>query len=266
MEFNEILWDFYAHHSRNDLPWRQPNEVDDFDPYAIVVSELMLQQTQVQRVIPKFNEFMRRFPTVRSLAEATLGDVLQAWSGLGYNRRAKFLWQTAQNVQDEYGGHFPQTIEQLVTLPGIGKNTAGAIMAYAFNRPVVYIETNIRTVYIYHFFPDQTVVADNDLLPLINATVDIEHPREFYWALMDYGSYLKQAVGNLSKNSSTYTRQSKFEGSRRQVRGQILRQLAHGRQTRQQLSAHIHDERLNDVIEDLINEGMVGITNNQLHL
>lgn len=266
VEFHELLWDFYAKHGRDHLPWRQPAADGSFDPYAIVVSELMLQQTQVSRVIPKFHEFLMKFPTLGALAEAQLGDVLLSWSGLGYNRRAKFLWQAAQRVQSDYDGKFPDTIHDLVTLPGIGVNTAGAILAYAFNQPTIFIETNVRTVYIHHYFKDHTDIPDKAITPLLEETLDRERPREFYWAMMDYGSHLKQTVGNLSKFSSSYAKQSKFDGSRRQIRGQVLKQLAEGPSTLAGLSANIPDKRLEGVLTDLINEELITLTGSRYRL
>ena len=215
----------------------------------------MLQQTQVARVIPKYETFLQNFPTVHSLAAATLGDVLRQWQGLGYNRRAKFLWQAAQEVVGQSG--FPTTFEGLVALPGVGKNTAGAILAYAYNQPVVFVETNIRTVYIYHFFEARTDVHDKEILELATQTVDYENPREWYWALMDYGSYLKTTLGNLSSASKHYVRQSKFHGSRRQIRGQVIRLLGNGSQSFGVLALSIRDERLESVLDELRDEGLV---------
>lgn len=265
-EFNEILWQFYAQQGRHDLPWRQPKREGHFDPYKIVVSELMLQQTQVQRVTPKFNEFLMKFPTVEALAAAPLADVLVAWSGLGYNRRAKFLWLTAQQVCTDHGGHFPKTLPELVALPGIGKNTAGAILAYAFNQPAIFIETNVRTAYIHHFFKDHTDIPDAAIAALLEQTLDRENPREFYWALMDYGSYLKRTVGNVSKYSKSYIKQSKFEGSKRQVRGQVLKLLANGAHTTSQLTAKIADDRLPEVLQALTAEGLIRQTADKYRL
>ncbi|HEY4160659.1 MAG TPA: hypothetical protein VGM08_01220 [Candidatus Saccharimonadales bacterium] len=253
-EFLEALWDFYAHHGR-DLPWRRPGPDGGFDPYEIMVSELMLQQTQVPRVIPKYREFLQRFPTVQALARADLGDVLRAWQGLGYNRRAKFLHEAAKLVYNL--NYFPDTLEGLVKLPGIGINTAGAILAYAYNRPAVFIETNIRTVYIHHFFADVTGIPDTAIRGLLEQTLDLEHPREFYWALMDYGSHLKTIAGNPNKASKHYAKQPKFDGSRRQVRGQIIRLLGTGSRTLPQLREAIEDSRLESVLQDLVHEGMV---------
>jgi len=246
----EILaW--YADNQR-DLPWRK-----DRDPYHILISEVMLQQTQVARVIPKYHEFLRRFPSVQALAGAELGDVLRAWNGLGYNRRAKFLHQAAKCIANEYSGSLPQEVSQLVKLPGIGVNTAGAVVAYAFNQPIAFLETNIRTVFIYHFFADKTAVADQEILHLVNQTVGPENPREWYWALMDYGSYLKQTTGNLNKLSKHYSKQSKFEGSKRQIRGHVLRLLGTQSLTYEQLIQQITDPRLQEVVDDLLREGLI---------
>ncbi len=276
--FLEHVWGYYAKHGRHDLPWRLPEPDGTFDPYKILVSELMLQQTQVARVIPKYEAFLRRFPTVETLAEATLGDVLKQWQGLGYNRRAKFLWQTAQALRDR--GRFPTTTAELVNLPGIGVNTAGAIQAYAFNQPVLFVETNIRTVFIHHFFPDQENVSDKAILKLLAHTLShsqkkewsaekshlftgaggktggLSHNRDYYWALMDYGSWLKTTV-RTNAQSKHYTRQSKFEGSKRQVRGQVIRELTARTMSWSELSTSIQDERLGEVLGELTNEGLI---------
>jgi len=253
-EFSETLWSFYAQHAR-DLPWREPDPDSHFDPYSIMVSELMLQQTQVSRVMLKYAEFLQRFPTVQALALAEQGDVLRVWQGLGYNRRAKFLWQAARIVAQ--AGHFPDTLAELVTLPGVGTNTAGAILSYAYNRPAVFIETNVRTVYIHHFFHDRIDVTDKEIVAVLEQTLDRENPRDFYWAIMDYGSHLKTTIGNLNRASRHYTRQSTFKGSRRQIRGRIIFVLGSGNQTLPALQAAIPDARLEGVIDDLVAEGMV---------
>ncbi len=256
--FRTEVWDHYRAHGRHELPWRQPGPDGRFDAYPITVSELMLQQTQVGRVIPKYDMFIVRFPTVHELANAQLGDVLRAWSGLGYNRRAKFLWQTARAVENNHAGIFPGTREELVSLPGIGPNTAGAILAYAYNQPAVFVETNIRTAFIHHFFHDSAAgITDAAIMELAARALDKEHPREWYWALMDYGSYIKRTVGNLNRRSTAYSRQSPFHGSRRQVRGEVLRLLGEGSQTARSLSTHIQDERLPEVLETLVAERLV---------
>lgn len=263
--FTDTVWTYYHDYGR-DLPWRHSTQSDAFDPYLILVSEIMLQQTQVQRVIHKYQEFLALFPTVASLAEAPLADVLRAWQGLGYNRRAKFLWQAAQTVVQQYNGVFPSDQNSLVGLPGVGVNTAGAILAYAFNKPVVFIETNIRTVFIHHFFTDRDDVHDKELLPLIADTLDQHNPREWYWALMDYGSYLKATIGNVSRSSKHYAKQSKFEGSKRQIRGQVLHLLSGDSQSLEQLSVAIADSRLGTVLDDLEREGLIDCNANVYRL
>jgi A/G-specific adenine glycosylase len=273
--FHKRLMQYYTQHGRHELPWRT-----SLDPYSVVVSELMLQQTQVGRVIPKYEVFLRRFPDFKTLAAASLGEVLTEWQGLGYNRRAKFLWQAAHAVTNNHNGKLPNTLKDLVKLPGIGPNTAGAILAYAFNKPAIFIETNIRTVYIHEFFKDQELIDDKEIRNLLEQTLPIregkEQPdeaihslpaatiktvglsyREFYWALMDYGTHLKQAVGNHSARSKQYVRQSRFEGSRRQLRGAVIRMLSIGPQTEAYVLEQLSDIRTPAVLADLVTEGMV---------
>lgn len=243
-----------------DMPWRE-----DTRPYYVLVSELMLQQTQVSRVIPKFNEFIKRFPDEKGLAAAPLADVLKVWQGLGYNRRAKYLHEAAKKIV-ELGG-FPDTKAGLLALPGVGKNTAGAILAYSFNQPSIFIETNIRTVYIHHFFNDHFDVDDRHIREKLEETLDHEHPREFYWALMDYGSQLKASgVRNISQ-SKHYKKQSPLKGSLREVRGMILRELAHGDRTPEELKRSMPaDERFDVALESLSKEKLIEITNRKIHL
>lgn len=259
--FVQRVFGHYNDHGRS-LPWRQADRQGNYDPYVILVSEIMLQQTQVNRVIPKYDAFLQAFPTVESLAQASLGDVLRLWSGLGYNRRAKFLWQAAQEIAKTHQGIFPTEQKILTTLPGVGVNTAGAVLAYAFNEPVIFIETNIRTVFIHDFFTHQESVHDKELVPYIQAAIQEvvdrgDSPREWYWALMDYGTHLKTQVGNVSRSSKHYTKQSSFAGSRRQVRGQVLKALAQGAATYNELSQDINDDRLQDVLNDLVQEGLI---------
>lgn len=219
-QFKKTVWDFYRA-NRRDFPWRS-----DITPYRVLVSEVMLQQTQVSRGEIKYREFLEQFPDIRTLAGATTAQVLTAWQGLGYNRRALHLKKAAEAVVARYGGELPDDPAELVQLPGIGPYTAGAICAFAFNRPVVFIDTNIRRVYLHHFFHDQEGIADKELIELLHATLDRERPREWYSALMDYGSTLVALhKENANKRSKHYARQSKFEGSLRQVRGKIVRLL-----------------------------------------
>ena len=222
-EFRRSILDFYKGEGR-DFPWRHTE-----NPYEILVSEIMLQQTQTERVLPKYEAWLERFPDIQTLAAASLAEVLALWSGLGYNRRARFLQQACRLISERIaaGGTFPDTPEELDALPGIGPYTARAVCTFAFNKPEVFIETNIRSVYIFFFFPHENTesVADKDLLPLIEKTLYRENPRLWYYALMDYGAALKKKVENPSRKSSHYTKQSRFEGSLRQARGAIIRSL-----------------------------------------
>lgn len=256
--FEEEVWNYYSKNQR-DLPWRKPESDGSFDPYKILVSEVMLQQTQVQRVIPKYHDFLRVFPDLQSLAQASLQQVFEQWNGLGYNRRAKFLREAAAQIINKHDGKIPKNIDQLIELPGIGRNTAAAILVYCYNQPLVFIETNIRTVYIHNFFNDQSKVSDSELMPFIMATLDHENPREWYWALMDYGANLKAMVGNVSRKSKHYARQSVFEGSRRQLRARVLKNLLGGPKTYQQLYKTINDERLGSVLVDLTKERFIKV-------
>jgi A/G-specific adenine glycosylase len=264
--FQQLVWQYYKAHGRHDLPWRQPEADGSFDPYKIVVSELMLQQTQVPRVIPKFTIFIHAFSSFDALAQAPLSEVLKVWSGLGYNRRAKFLRQSAQIVSGQYGGKLPCDRTDLVALAGIGFHTAGAILAYAFNEPVLFIETNIRTVFIHHFFADAENVPDTALLPSIEQALPKDQAREWYWALMDYGTHLKQTAGNASRASASYTKQSAFHGSRRQIRGQVLRLLGEKPLSATEMRQVISDERLPDVLKDLTREAFIEKVNGRYRL
>lgn len=217
--FQEHIFSFYAKNKRTFM-WRETT-----DPYHIVVSEIMLQQTQTQRVKEKFAEFIYLFPTFEALAQATQRDVIASWQGLGYNRRALALHSISQRVVTEFSGKLPQEPELLITFKGIGPNTAGSIAAFAFNKPTIFIETNIRTVFIHSFFSGQDNITDKTLLPLIKQTLVHEAPREWYYGLMDYGVSLKKNFNNPSRKSKHHTKQSKFEGSERQIRGMILKAL-----------------------------------------
>ncbi|HEU4715485.1 MAG TPA: hypothetical protein VFS14_01510 [Candidatus Saccharimonadales bacterium] len=260
-DFQELLAAKGAELYRS-MPWRE-----DTRPYYVLVSELMLQQTQVDRVIPKFEAFTARFPDERALAEAALGEVLGLWNGLGYNRRAKYLSDAAKMVRTEFGGEFPSAYEDLLRLPGVGPNTAGAILAYAFNQPVAFIETNVRTVYFHHFFEGGDKVTDAELKKKVQETLDTEHPREFYWALMDYGTWLKKQGAGRIRQSAHYKKQSALKGSVREVRGQIVRALTAGDRTRTELERLVdYDERFEPALKGLMTDGLVMMTGERLHL
>lgn len=207
-----------------DLPWRRTR-----DPYAIWVSEVMLQQTQVVRVDGRWQAWLRRFPSVEALATAGTMDVLEEWQGMGYNRRALALQRAAQRIAEL--GSFPQDQGQLVALPGIGPATAAGIRAFAFDAPGVYLETNVRAVFLHELFVGEEGVPDKRLMPLVQATCPLDannpqdDPRTWYYALLDYGAWLKRTVPNPSRRSRGHARQSKFEGSHRQKRAELVRIL-----------------------------------------
>ena len=217
--FQKTIWTYYKKHRRR-FPWRNTN-----NPYHILISEFMLQQTQVERVASKYEEFVSVFPDIYCLSQSSLRKVLSVWKGLGYNRRALNLRLCAQKIVNDYSGDIPQSIDHLTQLPGIGKATASAIVAFAFNEPSVFIETNIRRVYIHFFFHDEEDIHDREILPIIEKTLKRRNPREWYYALMDYGSMLKKEFKNPNRKSLHYQKQSSFEGSRRQIRGVILKEL-----------------------------------------
>lgn len=253
-KFKKEIWQFYRSH-RRDLPWRRTK-----NPYRILVSEVMLQQTQVDRVIPKYLAFLTRFPSFSALAKASTTDVLRMWQGLGYNRRALALKRLAETVMQNFKGHLPQDPEQLLTLPGVGPYTARAISAFVWNKPEIFIETNIRRVYLQYFFPRSRNISDEQLIPVIQKTLDTENPREWYYALMDYGSLLPKLLPNANQRSKHYVVQSKFEGSHRQVRGAVLRALLDIRKaTLSGLQKYlgIAPARIKPALQQLENEGFL---------
>jgi A/G-specific adenine glycosylase len=211
---------FYRARGRYDLPWRKT-----VNPYHILVSEVMLQQTQVARVIPKYLAFIKEFPTLYKLAHAPFRDVLISWYGLGYNRRAKSLHEAAKKVVLLYNGKMPDTFEELCTLSGVGSYTAGAICVFSYGIPIPLIETNIRTVIFHHLLQDDRKASDAELLNISKEVLDKKNPREWFWALMDYGSYLKEQGVRTNERSTHYVKQTKFKGSDREVRGAIVRVL-----------------------------------------
>lgn len=255
-KFKKNIWDFYHDHKR-EMPWR-----DTRDPYKILVSEVMLQQTQVSRVLKKYPEFIKAFPNPEILAKAPLTQILAVWQGMGYNRRALALKAIANKVVRGYKGVVPRDHSLLIKLPGIGENTAGAIVAFAFNIPVAFIETNIRRVYIHFFFKKSHSVSDKEILKLVKKTVDIKNPREWYYALMDYGAMLAKITKNPNQKSRHYTKQKPFKGSNREVRGLILNLLLQGGSlSNTQLATEIRRRRVSGKVtqnlNDLVDEGFL---------
>lgn len=234
-EFQKIVWTHFKKEGRN-FPWRETT-----NPYKIWLSEVMLQQTQTSRVVEKYKEFVKAFPKVSDLANAPLSKVLAMWQGLGYSRRAKNMKRAAAVVATTYKGKFPLDPEKLDEFPGVGPYTARAIYTFATDNPEVFIETNIRSVFIHFFFSDtpssagsrhfplkrgrkNTLISDQEILLKIREMLPKKHFRNWYYALMDYGVYLKKThARTLNTKSKHYKKQSKFEGSGRQVRSGILK-------------------------------------------
>jgi len=215
--FQKQIYSRY-HSTPRPMPWRTTG-----DPYHILTAEIMLQQTRVERVTIKYAEFLSAFPTLTALAAAPLTDVLLVWQGLGYNRRALALKRCAEEIISRYGGQFPRTAGELESLPGIGPYTARAVAAFAFGTAEPLIETNIRTLFIHFFFHGRDKVADREIMPLVAATLDRQNPREWYYALMDFGVWLKQLHPNPGRRSRHHVQQSRFAGSNRQLRSRLLR-------------------------------------------
>ncbi len=279
--FQKVVWDYYAAHSRATLPWRQTS-----NPYRIWVSEVMLQQTQVDRVTSFFKNWMKQFPTIKKLADASQIDVLRAWKGLGYNSRALRMKRTAEMVVKKYKGVFPKTYDEILELPGIGPYTAGAICAFAYNIAVPIIETNIRRVFIYHFFPlhasgeggsrsetgEDFRIHDKQIIDLVTQTIDSKNAREWYWALMDYGSHLGKTIPNPNKKSRHYAVQKKFKGSDREIRGKILELLLNKKtvpleQLFEKLKSLSSDhDRIETILDRMDTEGFVKIGNTNVSL
>ena len=205
------------------MPWR-----DKITPYRVFVSEVMLQQTQVARVMEKFPQFMKLFPSFKALATAPFADVLIAWQGMVYKRRALYLKKSATIIMRDYRGRLPRAPRLLETLSGIGPATARSIAAFAWNSPAVFIETNIRSVFLHHFFVGRAQVTDSQLLPFVERAQDRRNPREWYYALMDYGAMLKREEKNPSRASAHHAKQLAFKGSMRETRGKIIKILSSG--------------------------------------
>lgn len=214
--FRRLVYDHYRAFGR-DLAWRRTT-----DPYRVLVSEIMLQQTQVPRVEEKYPAFLRAFPTFAALARAPVKKVLRVWQGMGYNRRALALQIAARIVIERHGGSLPRTMEELTALPGVGPATAADCLAFAFNLPEVVVETNIRAVFIHVFFSTSRSVRDERIAALVEKTLDRRNPREWYNALMDMGVLIKKLHANPARKSAHHVTQAPFEGSNRQLRSRIL--------------------------------------------
>ncbi|MFP4563621.1 MAG: A/G-specific adenine glycosylase [Spirochaetia bacterium] len=260
--FQDVIRGFYAEEGR-EFPWRSTR-----DPYAILVSEIMLQQTGTERVLPKYEEFLIRFPRIEDLAAAELAEVYPVWRGLGYNRRAKSLRDTAARIAAERDGIVPADPEILITYPGIGPSTSRSITVFAFNRPQVFIETNIRRVFLHRFFFGRSGVTDREIFPLIEETLDYADPRSWYYGLMDYGVYLRNLLPNPNRRSAHYTVQKPFRGSNREVRGALLEFLSEeGKQSKEAVYDNLSfsPERIDAAARELVAEGLVSVDSRGLY-
>lgn len=258
--FRKLVWAYYKKQGRHRLPWRKTHDV-----YKILVSEVMLQQTQVERVIPFYKKFIKKFPTAKKLATAPLADILKVWQGLGYNRRAKLLHQAAKALAETRFNLKSKSsrlnlVSELETLPGVGPYTAHAVAAFALNENVVFVETNIRTAIIQHFFAEKKEVNDSKIEEVLEQTLPKGRAREWYSALMDYGASLKRVGISHNVKSKKYVKQSKFTGSLREARGAILRELALGVATPAHLIGLLGVERraqMRKALRALFAEGLV---------
>jgi A/G-specific adenine glycosylase len=243
------------------MPWRVTRT-----PYRVFVSEIMLQQTSVTRVTARYSSFLRVFPSFRTLASSSVQEVISAWKGLGYNRRALALRESARQITTDFHGRLPRTVEQLVRLPGVGHATAAAVIVYTFNIPVVFIETNIRRVFLHAFFPDKENVPDSVILPLVEKTMDRENPRDWFYALMDYGTALAaERAGRQrdpNRRSSRYRVQSPFKGSLRQLRGRVLSVIIQKKTvTFPELEKALNaDSRISEALRQLEQEGFLRLS------
>ncbi|MFX1365059.1 MAG: A/G-specific adenine glycosylase [Promethearchaeota archaeon] len=262
--FKEFIYDYYRNHKRN-FPFREK-----ISPYRVLVSEIMLQQTQTDRVSEKFRKFIEKFPDFLSLSSASVEDILIEWKGLGYNRRAIALKNIAKTIVKDFNGELPDSLEILKSFPQIGHNTASSILAFAFNKPVAFIETNIRRVYIYFFFPNKDKVNDNEIISIVKKTVDHDNPREWFYALMDYGVMLKKIHPELNKKSTHYRKQTPYNGSTRQIRGELLKLLIkEGRMeiiTIQEKLKIDNLKRIETILYQLEKEGFIEIKENMVEL
>jgi len=252
-EFTKAVFSNYQQAGRK-FPWHYA------DPWGVMVSEFMLQQTRTERVIPYWENWMKLWPRPKALADAPMETALRAWSGLGYNRRCRYLKESAAIIANENGGKVPETPEALIELPGVGPYMSAAIACFAYNFPAVFIETNIRSAVIHCFFPSRDDVRDSEIIPILEAALNRNDPRTWHYALMDYGVFLKSTTPNPSRRSAHYTRQSPFNGSFRQARGKVIKALVSMGQCGAEdlkLACGLEEEKLYEVLEKLKEEAFV---------
>ncbi|EKE40297.1 hypothetical protein ENUP19_0304G0045 [Entamoeba nuttalli] len=250
-QMHEKILKFYEKEGRK-LPWRETT-----DKYKILVSEVMLQQTQVTRVIEKYKSWLIRFPTIQDLAKANLADVLEEWNGLGFNSRGKRLRDLAIEVCERYNGIIPSSVDKLLNLPGIGPYTANAVLIFSENQDIATVDANIRRILIHELSLDEKT-PENILFAYANKCLPLGRSRDWHNALMDYGALV--ATGKKT-GITAKSKQSKFEGSRRSYRAELLRRI---RKNNGSLSIENCEEvikgtkyTLEEIIEGLEKDGIV---------
>ncbi len=256
--FHQKIFQFYKKHKR-DLPWRKTT-----DPYKILVSEFMLQQTQVSRVIEYYTTWIKKWPTIQKLANEQYKNVLQAWMGLGYNRRAMYLHNTAKVIVEEFQGDIITAIKQFEKLPGIGLYTSKAVQIFAENADIATVDTNIRRIFINEFKIKETL-SDKELFQIAKRCLPQGRSRDWHNALMDYGAMF---LTSRKTGIKPKTQQSRFKGSDRQIRGKILRMLLTENQTEYQLNQQlrIDAERLSEILNKMLIEKTVSKTKTYYHV
>lgn len=274
-KFQKYILNWYRKNNRDYLPWRV-TKTRAVSPYEIFVSEIMLQQTQVARVLEKYPQFLKAFPTIRSLAEAPLKKVLRVWQGMGYNRRARYLKEAAEIMVKNYKGIVPADPALLRALPGVGSYTAGAIVCFAYNKPVAFLDTNIRKTLLKWFFyayynklPRHNIVVslarkdkidDGELLKIAESVYYTKNPRKWHYALMDYGAVILAKEKGLLERIKSYHKQSRFEGSTRYWRSKIVKYLLQYEQASgEELQALVSGE-IKPLLSSLARDGLIEAT------
>lgn len=255
--FQTKILNFYKQQGR-DLPWRNTS-----NPYYIHLSEIMLQQTQVSRVINYYQKFIKNFPDLQSLSNASRHILLANWQGLGYNNRIIRLQESAKLLLENYDGEYPQDQKELQNLPGIGSYTSGAILSFAFNITSKVVDTNIRRILIHELNLDENI-SIRDLEEIAYQVTPKNRAKEWNNALMDYGALELTAK---KVNIRPITKQSKFIGSTRWVRSQIVKQLLEQHEISiKDLEIRFHNYTINDILEKMQKDQLIKIKNNKVYI
>lgn len=254
--FQQNILSWYEAYKR-DLPWRNTT-----DPYKIFLSEVMSQQTQINRVIPKYEAFLQKAATIKDLAEMDNATLLWLWSGLGFNMRALRMKQTAQSICEKYQWIFPNSYEALLELPWIWPYTASAICAFAYNQDVAVVDINVKRLFIHQFKLDiQT--KEKDIRIFAQQFIPVGNSRIRHNALMDYSAYFLNGKNTWVKSSP----QSHFLSSKRRIRGLILKHVLQGGTARiSEIEKLYFHEELDNIIEWMIKDGIIEVTNQQISI